>query len=286
MSLANALRSAKELVRLWATEAGPFVRAFYALMDSFNLQRQAYHSGALVGNDVHRILQPDAIHAFAQLLMPRLAAGACVCYTTHSSSMLSCACLVSDLEVGADGQVHLNVQNIAGVGKPLMAEKYKEIFTTFGAIASLIARKEPLCEHELDHFDIVCDKFAVQFSLLFPELEVLPRGHVLLYHMGPQMRWFGSTGMLHEGVVEALHVVDNRLVLRYGNVKNQEQNIHCRAQAHWQLADPGGPPSIRSLDYLRELRAREKRNHNSRQMRAEWEKRCAAYDADVRGEGS
>ena len=80
--------------------------------------------------------------------------------------------------------------------------------------------------------------------------------------------------------MEALHVVDNRLVLRYGNVKNPEQNIRSRVHAHWQLADPGGPPSIRELDYSREMRRRALLNERSRAMRDAWAERCAVSEGE------
>ena len=108
---------------------------------------------------------------------------------------------------------------------------------------------------------------------------MLPKGHVLLYHCIQQARWFGSLGMLHEGVVEALHVVDNRLVLRFGNVKNPEQNIVSRTHAHWQLSAPGGPLSIRDPDYKREKVQRDRRNTSSREMRADWFKQLLERDA-------
>ena len=243
---------ANKLTKLWATEAGPFVRSFYALMDSFNLQRQAYHSGALVGNDVLRLLKPDAILAFTNLLMPRIAC---------------------DLEADESGHVHVNLSNVAGIGDAPLARKFYNIFSTFSALANLTTRSEPLCEHELNFFDVLSDDFAEQFAHLFPEKEMLPKGHVLLYHCIQQARWFGSLGMLHEGVVEALHVVDNRLVLRFGNVKNPEQNIISRSHAHWQLADPGGPLSIREPDYQRERARRVRVNTNSRTLR------IAAFEA-------
>jgi hypothetical protein len=90
---------------------------------------------------------------------------------------------------------------------------------------------------------------------------------MLCYHVGLQQRRLGSSGMLHEGVVEAFHVLDNRLTTRYACVKNLIQQLRCRAEASWQLASA---PSIRSVEEAQELRKRERRNHESRTTRAEW----------------
>eukprot|EP00966_Prymnesium_polylepis_P084315 1951634-Prymnesium_polylepis.1 len=57
--------------------------------------------------------------------------------------------------------------------------------------------------------------------------------HKLLYHVLEQLLELRSCGMLHEGVVEAVHVVDNRMVLRFGCVRNLEQQVKCRLRAIW-----------------------------------------------------
>ena len=87
----------------------------------------------------------------------------------------------------------------------------------------------------------------------------------------PQMRWLGAgCGILHEGVVEASHVVDNRHVSRFANVKNIEQNILMRARAMWQLQNPrSDSANIRAPDHARETRKRDERN---RADRHEWER--------------
>eukprot|EP00965_Chrysotila_dentata_P136946 4529817-Pleurochrysis_carterae.AAC.1 len=41
-------------------------------MDKFKFQRQAYHSGALVGNDCVKVLQPVVAKALSDLLRPRI----------------------------------------------------------------------------------------------------------------------------------------------------------------------------------------------------------------------
>ena len=81
------------------------------------------------------------------------------------------------------------------------------------------------------------------------------------------MRRLGSSGMLHEGVVEAYHVLDNRLITRYACVKNLCEQLLCRAQSGWELASA---PSIKAVEEAQQLRKRERRNLDSRTTRAEW----------------
>jgi hypothetical protein len=69
-----------------------------------------------------------------------------------------------------------------------------------------------------------------------------------LYHVLEQLVELRSCGMLHEGVVEAVHVVDNRMILRFGCVQNLEQQVRCRLRAIWQQQDPSGAPRIRERE--------------------------------------
>jgi len=102
--------------------------------------------------------------------------------------------------------------------------------------------------------------------------------HVLLYHVLGQMRWLGTSGMLHEGVVEAFHVRDNRHKVRFANVKDRIRNIILRSRAAWQMT--GSKLSMRSADEEREERRREKLNTTKRGDHAAAARRRAARLAD------
>eukprot|EP00965_Chrysotila_dentata_P156448 5169640-Pleurochrysis_carterae.AAC.1 len=54
--------------------------------------------------------------------------------------------------------------------------------------------------------------FATRYSDMFPLKEPPPKMHGLCYHISQQMRRLGGTGFLSESVVEAMHVVDNRMM--------------------------------------------------------------------------
>jgi hypothetical protein len=49
-----------------------------------------------------------------------------------------------------------------------------------------------------------------------------------MYHVAEALEHFGSTGIFHEGVIEVMHVVDNRHQARYASVKDLEMNLTCR----------------------------------------------------------
>ena len=49
---------------------GPFQQNFDAILQEINLKRQMYHKGALVGNDVSKILQSDNIRKIVEVFKP------------------------------------------------------------------------------------------------------------------------------------------------------------------------------------------------------------------------
>ena len=134
-----------------------------------------------------------------------------------------------------------------------------------GEAASLFLRKEPLCNHEIIRYQEIKTEWAVRYAELYPDKEPTPKLHTALYHVIEQMSWLGGTGILHEGVVEAFHCLDNRDV---------ELNVLLRARAAWNVgAQSAG--SIRRFDQERKSMRREECNYNDRYMREEWERRRA-----------
>ena len=97
---------------------------------------------------------------------------------------------------------------------------------------------------------------------------------MLLYHMVEQLRWLGSLGMLHEGVVEAFHCLDNGFVRRYACVTNRVQNLLLRARAAWQVCKPG-THALRELDYQWGERRRRRVSQVGRACRKRWQRRRA-----------
>eukprot|EP00965_Chrysotila_dentata_P260890 6214069-Pleurochrysis_carterae.AAC.5 len=204
----------RKSVRVSADEPGPFAQSFLDAMDKYNFQRQAYHSGALVGNDCEKVLQPEVAEALSSLLRPRLVAIAPTMDAYHE---------------GGTGPPYVII------GSNTRADAYAQLLADFGVLVSLFMRKAPLCSHEIELFERTVTRYATLYADMFPYKEPPPKMHGLCYHMAQQMRRLGGTGFLSESVVEAMHVVDNRMVARYACVKNLEEQLRCRARAIWQL---------------------------------------------------
>ena len=243
---AAATKAEAAVVALYKAEAGPFVRSFYQAMDRHNLERQAHHSGALTGKDGKKLLTPEVTDHFARLLNPQLAAELTV-------------------ETSPDGSpsVRLDLKNAKGIGSAERAEKYTRFWLALGEASSIWTRFEPLCDHEIARFKCLAVEIAQGFVDLWPDSEPPPKLHMLLYHVITQMEWLGSSGQLHEGVVEAFHVLDNRLKIRFTHVKNAEAHVRARAQALFQLTDVT-LHNIRRMDQERERSDRLKRNRTER----------------------
>ena len=235
-------KSVDELVKLWSSDRGSFEQSFYNLMQAFNFQRQVYHSGSLNGNDIHRAFQPTATKAFSHLLRPRLG-----CNTI----------------VNAEGKVSLE---IFSSGSHERADQTLELFSLYGAAASLHCRIEPLCEHELADFKSKTERIATLFAEMHPLLEPTPKMHGFLCHAHDQMDLLGSVGMLSESVVESVHVMDNTLIRRFACVRDLEQNLLQRAQAMWQLSCPTFQ-SVREFSDASAKRKRSRMNALSRKNR-------------------
>ena len=120
----------------------------------------------------------------------------------------------SRLGEGGACEIHISL-NLHSIGSPDRAKKYRRYFTTFGRMWSLAGRLEPVCDHELADFRRYRTALASLFVEMWPKRQVTPKLHKMLYHVLDQLVELRSVGMLHEGVVEAVHVVDNRMILRF-----------------------------------------------------------------------
>eukprot|EP00965_Chrysotila_dentata_P182107 6013474-Pleurochrysis_carterae.AAC.1 len=133
------------------------------------------------------------------------------------------------------------------LGSNTHADDYMVLLKDFSLLTSFYMRKTPLCAHQVALFFRTVESFAVRYARMFPVKEPPPKVPGMCYHMVQQMRRLGGTGFLSESVVEAMHVVDNRMVSRYACVKNMEEQLRCPARAIWQLNSPN-TTNLRKLD--------------------------------------
>ena len=237
-----AEKALEELIKLWSGDRGPFEESFLRLMQDFNFQRQAYHSSALNGNDIHRAFQPDAVKAFSDLLRPRL--GCCTI-------------------VQPDGQVKTE---LFFSGNDDRADQYFSLFSLYGEAASLHGRIEPLCDHEQARFRAIITQLATLYADMFPLSAPGPKLHAFLSHAADQIDALGGAGFLTEAVVESIHVIDNRMQRRDACIRDIEANLLCRMRHLWELSCPSFE-SVRDASDIRSDRKRRTINFGARKKR-------------------
>lgn len=273
--LENALyKTCEENIKVSAEQPGSFLASFLETMDSCNCHRQAHFSGALNGNDAETALKPDSIVAFTNLLRPRKFRKHWRSDGTFEVEELSQGVELYDMHTYINA-THLPTSpsdpDVITIGSHETADLYAELLSSFGACKSLFARKTPLCEHLIEAYGPLRERFAITYAKAHPRDAPTPKVYGVLYQVWAQMKWLGGTGIMHEGVVKASHCVDNRFATRYANVRNLEQQLLCRARAAWQLSDPSGAKSIRAPDDARERRKCDRMSVGSRAKRAKHE---------------
>ena len=179
---------------------GTFTQAVNTVYKVQRVNKRAYHSQSWVGPDISKLLNPtrneDPADLFHTAMAPRSV-------TTPTGGVVT-------------------------IGTAQWADQMKSVLISFREVRSLYSRVEPLCDHQLDSFDSLVEKFMVDYFTLFPGDKGTPKMHTLGYHYGDIMRIFGSVGQFTEQVIEAYHVVDKRMKERFANVAEPAKQQACR----------------------------------------------------------
>ena len=147
-------------------------------MNSLKLKRVMYHSGALIGPDVHKVLQPESIQKFGDIFSP-----------------FDC-----DTKAGMQTFGSVNLVN-----------KVKDLLTKFANCYHLYTKNAPLCRHEVEQLCLNCMEYGSWFTQQFPDATLKPKFHMLVVEMPRQVRRLRSIGMLTEEVSESIHPYINKL---------------------------------------------------------------------------
>ena len=132
-------------------EKGYFQNKFDCTIDSTDLQRKVYHSGAIVGDDVHRLTRKDNICKISQVFEPK------------------------DIEL-SDGQKKTYSTHTSKVKIITLLNKFSQCFELYSV-------SRPLCKHEILLLGIRCASLRCWFPVQFPESSIIPKFHCLTYHM-------------------------------------------------------------------------------------------------------
>lgn len=180
---------------------GPFQTQFDQCMDEMNLKRQVYHKGALVGNDVDKIMQTGNIKKIVQVFKPvkiQLQDGG---WQMFSSSKIM--------------------------------NKVSTLLTKLSLCYQLYSRSVPLCRHEVCFLAIRCASFGCWFPVNFPDCSLLRKFHVLTHHVPEKARKRGTVGMEAEHCSESIHPVVNKLDRMYATTQNVCNRLALVSKSQW-----------------------------------------------------
>ena len=96
----------------------------------------------------------------------------------------------------------------------------RTLLTKFKQCYELYSVSRPLCKHEVAFLSIRCASLASWFPVQFPSTSIIPKFHVLTYHIPQKAQLRRTVGMEAEHSSETIHSVINSLNRRYHTVQN------------------------------------------------------------------
>ena len=200
---------------------GPFQKRLDSTLEEMNLKRQVYHKGALVGNDVAKILRTQKIKKIVKVFKPlkvNLCSGDTQVYS-HSKTMNKISTLLFKLSM----------------------------------CFNLYSRSSPLCCHEVAFLSVWCASFGSWFPLNFPDASLLRKFHVLTFHVPEKAVLKGTIGMEAEHCSESIHPVVNKLDGVYATTQNVCNRLVLVTKGQWPQSNP-------TLTNFRQLQQRKGRS--------------------------
>lgn len=148
-----------------------------------HLKRQVYHKGALIGNDVQKMLQKANIMRITKALKPVT--------------------------------IELYGKGVKTFGSASNVSKIITMLQKFSKCHALFAPSCTLCKHEVALLQIRCASFGCWFPKTFPDENLKRKFHVLTYEVPQKAKLFSCVGMEAEHCSESIHPVVNSLHRRY-----------------------------------------------------------------------
>ena len=119
-----------------------------------------------------------------------------------------------------------NIRNISNIFKPkrIDMKKGKKLFSShhlkvkirtllgkFRQCYDLYSVATPLCKHEVGLLALRCFSFGSWLPTNFPDENITPKVHVLIYHIPEKAKIVRTVGLEAENASESIHLVMNKL---------------------------------------------------------------------------
>lgn len=180
---------------------GPFQKRFEYTLQKMSLKRQVYHKGALVGNDVNKLLQKENIRQLVRvfkLTSIEMMDGSTKCYS-DTATMNRIATLLYKLR---------NCYQLYSISRPL-------------------------CRHEVSFLNVRCASLGCWFPTTFTSSSLIRKFHVLTHHVPEKAKRKQTVGMEAEHCSESIHPVVNKLNRTFATTQNTCDRLKLVARSQW-----------------------------------------------------
>ena len=162
---------------------GPFLERLGKVLEDLNLQRCAYHGGALVGKDVYTLLTNHK--RVAEVLKTIRVA------TSHGNTI---------------------------IGSHRDCQRAETLLRKLHQMYQLAMLNRPLCKDEVQLLAIRASSFG-SMPVNFPEEAVKPKLHMLVFHFPEKAEKQGSVALETEQLIEGVHPYFNAKGRQYATIR-------------------------------------------------------------------
>ena len=174
---------------------GPFKTRLDEVLEGMKLKRAAYHSGALIGPDVKKLVTKENIAKIGDVFKPM------------------------EMKLNKDG----NFEVLEYFGTDALRVKIVAYLTKLRLCYELYTANRVLCRHEVELLALRCASFGCWLPVNFPELNLRRKFHLLTVDVPKQARRLKTVGMLTEQTIESIHPYINELDRRFAKVADKTQ---------------------------------------------------------------
>ena len=165
-----------------------------------------YHSGALIGNDVNKLVKKENIKKLCRVFKPR--------------------------------EIILNNGQKQIFGSHETAQLLKTRFTKFSDCYQLYMQNRKLCRHEVLKLCIRSCSYGNWMPLNFKEKSLPRKLHMLTYEVPRKAVLLGNVGLEAEHCSESIHPFCNKCDRLYRTVQNNKEKLALIAKAQWLASNP------------------------------------------------
>ncbi|XP_066935611.1 uncharacterized protein [Clytia hemisphaerica] len=187
---------------------GACVTGLEEVLQSLNVERQAYHSRSFIGNHVQKMLEEESIVKLCQSMPDNVAKKGL-----------------------ADTSIHSYAKEIAG--------KFKKLFEYYANCHNIIGHAEGVGNDVIDELQSHIVNLMDYYRATWKKEGITPKMHLLEDHVVPFLRkWNMAFGIYGEQGMESLHVVYNGFKKNYVGMPVGTERLKATLDEHFLQVSP------------------------------------------------